>query len=225
MCFWYYLFDGSHINGNLYAYAGNNPIKHTDPDGESPWIAIPIIIGICMSLHSDVQPKSSPVDVTFINEKLSKLFYYDPAKKTDTGISSPYVHEKIYSLKLEQHPLLALGAALPKGNYSESDYSNPNQLKGQAIVNTGTVLDGLSLVGTVVQNLSDGHLGDVTLNLKKTGRYVTSWNIILTTINPQTGKTTGRQVLSKEDALKYLNDNKEALKNDSVYKKLQNLLD
>ena len=76
-----------------------------------------------------------------------------------------------------------------------------------------------------MQNLSDGHLGDVTLNLKKTGRYVTSWNIILTTINPQTGKTTGRQVLSKEDALKYLNDNKEALKNDSVYKKLQNLLD
>lgn len=213
------------VNSQLYHYAGNNPVKYTDPDGESPWIAIPIIIGICMSLHSDVQPKSSPVDVTFINEKLSKLFYYDPAKKTDTGISSPYVHEKIYSLKLEQHPLLALGAALPKGNYSESDYSNPNQLKGQAIVNTGTVLDGLSLVGTVVQNLSDGHLGDVTLNLKKTGRYVTSWNIILTTINPQTGKTTGRQVLSKEDALKYLNDNKEALKNDSVYKKLQNLLD
>ena len=215
----------NHINFHLYHYAGNNPVKYTDPDGESPWIAIPIIIGICMSLHSDVQPKSSPVDVTFINEKLSKLFYYDPAKKTDTGISSPYVREKIYSLKLEQHPLLALGAALPKGNYSESDYSNPNQLKGQAIVNTGTVLDGLSLVGTVVQNLSDGHLGDVTLNLKKTGRYVTSWNIILTTINPQTGKTTGRQVLSKEDALKYLNDNKEALKNDSVYKKLQNLLD
>ncbi|WP_318677106.1 hypothetical protein [Treponema sp.] len=25
----------NHINGNLYAYAGNNPVKYTDPDGNS----------------------------------------------------------------------------------------------------------------------------------------------------------------------------------------------
>ena len=27
----------NHINGNLYAYAGNNPVKYVDPDGESPF--------------------------------------------------------------------------------------------------------------------------------------------------------------------------------------------
>lgn len=128
------------------------------------------------------------------------------------------------SIKLEQHPLLALGSALPRGNYSESDYSNPNQMKGLAIEKTGTVLDGLGLLGTVVENLSKGHLGDVTLNLKKTGRNIISWNITLTTMDPLTGKTTGRQVLSRKDALKYLNENKEILKNDPAYKELQNLL-
>jgi len=97
-------------------------------------------------------------------------------------------------------------------------------MKGTAIEKTGTVLDGLSLIGTVAENLSHGHLGDVTLNLNITGKDVTSWNITLTTMDPLTGKTTGRQVLSREDALKYLNDNKEILKNDPAYKELQNLL-
>ena len=44
------------------------------------------------------------------------------------------------------------------------------------------------------------------------------------TIDPLMGKTTGRQVLSRKDALKYLNENKEILKNDPAYKEFWNLL-
>ena len=96
-------------------------------------------------------------------------------------------------------------------------------MKGHAIEKTGTALGALDLIDTVAKNLSNGYLGDVTLNLKKTGRNITSWNITLTTINPLTSKTTGRQVLSRKDALKYLNENKEILKNDPAYKELWGL--
>jgi len=212
------------VNLNLYHYAGNNPVKYVDPDGRFPWIVIPIGIGLGFVLKSDVQPKATPVDATVINNKLASIYYNDPAKVKGAEIRNPYTKTNLKPVKLEQHPLLALGAALPRGSYSESDYSDPNQMKGTAIEKTGTVLDGLSLIGTVAENLSHGHLGDVTLNLNITGKDVTSWNITLTTMDPLTGKTTGRQVLSREDALKYLNDNKEILKNDPAYKELQNLL-
>ena len=211
------------VNMHLYHYAGNNPVKYTDPDGRVPLVAILIVIGFAFALQSDVQPVTH-IDAAVINNKLSSIYYDDPAKRTGGEIKSPYTRETSRAIKLEQHPVLALGAALPRGNYSESDYSDPNQMKGHAIEKTGTALGALSLIDTVAKNLSNGHLGDVTLNLKKTGRNITSWNITLTTINPLTGKTTGRQVLSRKDALKYLNENKEILKNDPAYKELWDLL-
>ena len=211
------------VNLHLYHYAGNNPVKYEDPDGRVPLVAILIVIGFVFALQSDVQPVTH-IDAAVINNKLSSIYYDDPAKRTGGEIKSPYTRETSRAIKLEQHPVLALGAALPRGNYSESDYSDPNQMKGHAIEKTGTALGALSLIDTVAKNLSNGHLGDVTLNLKKTGRNITSWNITLTTINPLTGKTTGRQVLSRKDALKYLNENKEILKNDPAYKELWDLL-
>ena len=36
------------VNLNLYHYAANNPVKYTDPDGNTALIAVPIIIGIKM---------------------------------------------------------------------------------------------------------------------------------------------------------------------------------
>jgi len=208
----------------LYDYAGNNPVKYTDQDGKNAWLVLSIV-GLSFILQSDRLPEHTPVDILEINNKLANLFYDDPAKRTGVEMKNPYTRENIKSIKLEQHPLMALGAALPRGNYSESDYSNPNQIKSSSIKNTGTVLDGLNLISSVIGNLSNGHLGDVTLNLKRSGRHISSWNITLTTIDPLSGKTTGRQVLSREDALKYIDKNKDVLKNDTAFKELQNLLD
>ena len=158
------------VNLHLYHYAGNNPVKYTDPDGRVPLVAILIVIGFAFALQSDVQPVTH-IDAAVINNKLSSIYYDDPAKRTGGEIKSPYTRETSRAIKLEQHPVLALGAALPRGNYSESDYSDPNQMKGHAIEKTGTALGALSLIDTVAKNLSNGHLGDVTLNLKNRKKY------------------------------------------------------
>lgn len=45
-----FLMRSSHINGNLYHYGANNPVKYTDPDGEfiSVFIGCAIAVGIFM---------------------------------------------------------------------------------------------------------------------------------------------------------------------------------
>ena len=213
------------VNMSLYHYAGNNPVKYTDPDGKFIWVVVPIIIGFSVLFTSDKQPSPTPVNADGINKKLANIFYDDPSIQKGNVLTSPYGKENSKSLVLESHPILALSGALPRGSYSEGDYVNPNQLKGKAIENLETTVGGIGLAATIVENLSKGHLGDVTLTYKTDKGKVTSWLMTLTTINPLTGDTSGRQVFSREEALKYLNDNKEVLKNDPAYKELVFILD
>ncbi|MBM7024177.1 RHS repeat domain-containing protein [Treponema sp. Marseille-Q4523] len=213
------------VNFQLYHYAGNNPVKYTDPDGKFTWAAIPFIIGIGLLFKTDTQPKATPINADAINNKLANIYYNDPSKLRGVFLSSPYTRENSESLTLESHPIVAFGCALPRGNYSESDYSNQNQMKDTRIEKTRTVLDGLNLASSIIQKLSDGHVGDITLTYKKGWGKITSWTLTLTTLDPVSGRSTGRQVFSREDALKYLNDNKEILKNDPAYKELKILLD
>ena len=74
-----------------------------------------LVIGLGFVLKSDVQPKATPVDATVINNKLASIYYNDPAKVKGAEIRNPYTKTNLKPIKLEQHPLLALGAALPKG--------------------------------------------------------------------------------------------------------------
>ena len=192
------------VNLSLYHYAGNNPVKYVDPDGRFVWVVVPLIIGgISLFITSDKQPSPTPVNADAINKKLANIFYDDPSMQKGNVLTSPYGSENSKSLVLESHPVLALSGALPRGSYSEGDYVNPNQLKGKSVQTLETSVGGLGLAATIVENLSKGHLGDITLTYKTNYGKITSWLMTLTTINPLTGDTSGRQVFSREEALKY----------------------
>ena len=94
-------------------------MKYMDPDGRVPLVAILIVIGFAFALQSDVQPVTH-IDAAVINNKLSSIYYDDLAKRTGSEIKSPYTRETSRAIKLEQHPVLALRAALPRGNGKES---------------------------------------------------------------------------------------------------------
>ena len=132
--------------------------------------------------------------ITSLVEKLSGIFYDDPSKSTGTFLKPMDSRETLKSVLLESHPVLAFACALPTGHYSEGDYSNPNQKQGAAVERLGTVLSGLSLAGTIIQNLSDGHVGVVYLNYRKDRGTLISWNLVLTTLDPISGHSTARQV-------------------------------
>ena len=195
-----------------------------DPDGRTPWIVIPLIIGFGFLIQSDQEPPSEPIDPDVINNKLANIYYEDQDNKT--LLKSPYARETSGKLVLEDHPLIALGAALPTGSYSESDYSDPNQMIGPQVQTMRTVVDGMGFAGTVFENLSKGQVGSVELVYNKTGGKITSWALYITSLDPRSnGYKIEKLKFSREEALKYLNDNKEILKNETEYRKLKTLLE
>ncbi len=64
----------NHINGNLYHYAGNNPIKYTDPDGRFAHIIGEIIAGV--SIGAVVVLVSQVIQDVVINGEISDFATY-----------------------------------------------------------------------------------------------------------------------------------------------------
>nr|WP_305879934.1 MULTISPECIES: RHS repeat-associated core domain-containing protein [unclassified Treponema] len=211
------------VNLHVYHYAGNNPVKYTDPDGESIIGGFILIAAVCLMLKSSSTPPLPPVDPVKVNNALLNKFY-DDGKSVQNFIIDPYKQNIPKEILLDSNPIIALGSALPRGMYSENDYNNENQRKPPAITNTATVLDGAGLLLRVLSNLSEGHVGDIKFKYTESGGSITSWNITVTIMNVKKNKVENK-ILSREEAIKYLNENKDLLSNKKEYHWISDMLD
>ena len=74
----------SHTNGNLFAYAANNPVKYTDPDGQ--WLIIDDIF-------------FSAVELFFGNQEGDASTIFGLIKEFFKGIGSSFIHSWTYRLE------------------------------------------------------------------------------------------------------------------------------
>lgn len=207
------------INLNLYHYAGNNPVKYTDPDGRVVWFAIPIIaialIGVGGVAHA---PTIHQPDVA---NQLSRTAYDDgttgPAFQNKSAIRS----RETFSLSSDA--VAAVGSAMPRGMLGPNDYqdySDRSPTKGC------TLMDGVGLVGTVLENLTDGKgnkVGDIKLNIGRVNGSVNTWNIQRTMIGLDGRPDT--TIMKRDEANQYLIDNKQRLIENGVYADVEKSLD
>ena len=75
-----------------------------------------------------------------------------------------------------------------------------------------------------IPNLSEGHLGDIKFKYTQSGGRINSWNITVTIMDLKKNRSID-QILSREEALKYLNENKDLLSKKKEYHWIANMLD
>jgi RHS repeat-associated protein len=208
------------VNLHLYHYAGNNPVKYVDPDGEVIWIPVLLIIAIALSVTSDIalSKSDSNTSVERVNNTLSNLRYGD-LSNSGPAFKSQYQTEGKTSVLLENNPLEAVGGGMPVGMPRLDDYDD-----GKTSIR-GTIINSIGLVGDTIGNMSDGNgsfSGDVRMNVYSINGKATSWNITETVATTHVGPITN--TFTKEQAFDYLKTNDQYLKDSGIYNKINNAL-
>ena len=220
----------NYVNLHVYHYAGNNPVKYVDPDGEVIWIPMIIAAAVVVSvlLRSDTVQSSNPVNRSKVLSQMNAIsnLYYDGHPQ---GImaSAKDSNFKTDSIMLRRDPLSAVGISMPMGSPQPDDYSNDGY--GADAIIKGTSVDAkmgsLGLANSMMENMTDGHghmFGDIRLDYTKDRGSLTSWSIIETTRNPISGKLEN-SFYTKEQALLFLHTNREKF-SETQYREMCNKL-
>ncbi|MEM5948956.1 hypothetical protein WKV44_10455 [Spirochaetia bacterium 38H-sp] len=200
------------VNLQLYHYAGNNPVKYTDPDGRVPFLVAGIVAAASLIFTSCSQPPPSQQ----IDEVIDKL------KNANYGrvpiIQDP--HSPIYLpivIKIPRKLLdyvLLVSAALPRDpDFTDMDYTGAQGVvSSSAAAKAGNIQGAIGFLGTIVDNLTDDQgrlVGSMFLTIEKnpwTGDILW-WE--LEYIMPVSIQGKQSRILTREQALKFLESNKE----------------
>jgi RHS repeat-associated protein len=208
------------VNLHVYHYAGNNPVKYVDPDGEVIWVPAILIIAIALSVTSDrASPKPDvSTSVARVNNTLPTLGYGDPSNN-GPAVKSQYQTEAKTSVLLESNPLESVGGGMPVGMPGPNDYDD-----GRTSTR-GTIINSIGLVGDTIGNMSDGNgnfSGDVKMNIYSVNKKSISWDITETVATTHAGPITS--TLTEKQAWGYLKTNDQYLKDSGIYNKINNAL-
>jgi RHS repeat-associated protein len=127
---------------NIYAYSGNNPITHTDPNGTLWWI--PVIIGVGLLLEGcDSKPKPAPAPTPAPAPAAPKISGNTVIVAGGTSVNDPKGHDKSPMNFLQAAALRAkdIKASNPSEKITVIMYNPPNLSYEKRAVNDGKPKD------------------------------------------------------------------------------------
>jgi hypothetical protein len=213
----------NYVNLHVYHYAGNNPVKYTDPDGEALCIPLIIVGAIAVSVlfQSDVSSPPREVNITRIMSELGHANYGAPERNVPT-LRSVYSRnsDTRERIRIGNNILAATGASLP------TDGLAPDKYDDQRSGNRKTAMNALGFAGEIAGRIrnSDGYFaGDIIFEVYKTDGKITNWVIKEAYTLPDGSQ--GYAEYREAEALRYIEEKKIYLNEVGLLNEINNVLD
>jgi hypothetical protein len=217
----------NYINLHVYHYAGNNPIRYVDPDGRAIWIPLAILglaaVGLLQSSNQSIRQPDMTVSRAFAAERQLGNIRYNEGGPRPSELRTPNSRDRHGSILLETNPVVRFACSLPRGGLEPGDFSDGKTTNMGHTIGI-MVLGGTTMANYMSQSESGTHHTDVRLHyIMGSNGNVSEWNIKITGLDPR-GSVPRDIILSRNEAMMYLHNNRERLMRDGIYNQIERLL-